>query len=756
MDIEKIISKLTLEEKASLCSGHDFWHTKAVERLDVPAMMMCDGPHGLRKQKGEGDHLGINESIETVCYPSASALAASFDRQVLSDLGTVLGQECQAEDVGMLLGPGVNIKRSPLCGRNFEYFSEDPYLAGELAVSYVRSLQEQGVSACVKHFAANNQETRRMSGSSNVDERTLHEIYLPAFEKVVKEGGVRAVMCAYNAINGTFCAENRELLTDILRKKWNYQGMVVTDWGAVKNRVKGLLAGLDLEMPGGPGAQDAKIVEAIRSGKLDEAVLDEAVRNVLKLVSNYMESRKPETVINRDACSALSYRIAEQCAVLLKNEGTLPLAKSDKVVFIGEFARSPRYQGAGSSHINVKRPVGAVEAAGAMGLTVEYLEGYRVHEDGETNALIAQAVEAAKNAGTAVVFAGLPDSFESEGSDRDTMSMPETQSRLIEAVAAVQPNTVVVLHGGSCMELPWLGKVSAVLLVHLGGQMVGKATVRLLYGEANPSGKLAETWPVKLEDNPSYLNFPGEEGVVEYRESVFVGYRYYDKKRMEVQFPFGHGLSYTAFAYSDLKLDKVDMDDTDTLTVSCAITNIGNCVGSEVVQLYVRDIASTAIRPVRELNGFEKVSLQPGETKNVTFALSKRAFASYDVTLHDWYVETGAFAVEIGASSRDIRLTGEVMVRGTVEKPIHYTRESTVGDLLRSAKGRTFMQQMMGQLHSGEEASVAEADNIKNMGEGSEKMVQNMMMEMPLQSIVTFGRMTAEQLDGLLSILNGR
>lgn len=754
MDINGIISQLTLEEKAGLCSGYDFWHTKAVERLGIPAMMMCDGPHGLRKQKGEGDHLGINESIETVCYPSASALASSFDRQVLADLGTVLGRECQAEDVGMLLGPGVNIKRSPLCGRNFEYFSEDPYLAGELGAAYVRSLQAQGVSACVKHFAANNQETRRMSGTSNMDERTLHELYLPAFETVVKKGGTRAVMCAYNGVNGTFCAENKSLLTDILRRDWGYQGMVVTDWGAVKDRVKGLLAGLDLEMPGGPGVQDAKIVEAVQNGSLDEAVLDEAVRNVLKLVSDYMEARKPDVVIDRDANARLSSEMAEQCAVLLKNQGTLPLAKTDKVAFIGEFARTPRYQGAGSSHINVKHPLGAVEAAKTMGLAVDFAEGFRTHEDAQTDELIAQAVETAQHAGTAVIFAGLPDSFESEGFDRDTMSMPANQNALIEAVAAVQPNTVVVLHGGSCMELPWLDKVSAILLVHLGGQRVGEAAVRLLYGEANPSGKLAETWPLKLSDNPSHLNFPGEEGVVEYREGIFVGYRYYDKKQMDVLFPFGHGLSYTSFTYSDLRLDWEQMDDTDTLIMSCSVTNTGSRVGSEAVQLYVRDMQSTAIRPVRELKGFEKVSLQPGETKTVHFTLTKRAFASYDTALHDWYVESGSFAIEIGASSRDIRLSGEIMIRGTVEKPIRYTRESTVGDLLKSVKGRAFMEKMMVQLHGSEESKAAEMENLKNMGEGSEKMTQNMMFEMPLQSIVTFGRMTNEQLDGLLTMLN--
>lgn len=748
MDIEKIISEMTLEEKAGLCSGRDFWHTKAVERLGIPSVMMCDGPHGLRKQKGEGDHLGINESIQTVCYPTASALASSFDRDVLSRLGHALGQECQAEDVGMLLGPGLNMKRSPLCGRNFEYFSEDPFLSGELAAAYIKSLQSEGVAACVKHFAANNQETRRMSGSSQVDERTLHEIYLPAFETAVKEGKTRGVMCAYNAVNDTFCAENRELLTGILREKWGYNGMVVTDWGAVKDRVKGLLAGLDLEMPGGPGVQDAKIVEAVKSGKLNECVLDEAVRNVLQFVKDYVQQRKPGTEIDRAELSEKSGELAAECAVLLKNDGVLPLKKGDKVAFIGELAKSPRYQGAGSSHINVPHPVGAVETMPEAA----YAQGYDVHKTETDEAMLDQAVTLARNVEMAVIFAGQPDAFETEGADRETMTLPENQNALIEAVTAVQPNTVVVLHGGAPMILPWLDQVRAVLMMYLAGERSGEAAVQLLYGEKNPSGKLAETWALRIEDNPSYLNFPGWDGVVEYREGIYIGYRYYDKKKLSVQFPFGHGLSYTDFTYSDMLLDKTEIADTDTLTVRCKIRNTGCCAGAEAVQLYIRDVQSTAPRPVRELKGFEKIFLQPGEEKTVLFTLDKRSFAYYEPKLHDWFVESGEFAVEIGASSRDTRLTATVTVNGTMELPLRYTRESTVGDLLKTAKGRTIMQQLMGGRKDA--VSEAEADNLKNMGEGSDRMVQTMMMEMPLGSIVTFGRMTSEQLDGLLMSLN--
>ena len=752
MDIKKIISEMTLEEKASLCSGRDFWHTKAVERLGVPDMMMCDGPHGLRKQVGEGDHLGINESIETVCYPTASALASSFDREVLTELGEALGEECQVEDVGMLLGPGLNMKRSPLCGRNFEYFSEDPYLAGEVGAAYVQGLQSKGVAACAKHFAANNQETRRMSGTSNMDERTLREIYLPAFEAVVKKGKTRGIMCAYNGINGIFCAENKKLLTDILRDEWGYDGMVVTDWGAVKDRVKGIEAGLDLEMPGGAGVQDQAIVDAVKNGTLDEAKLDQAVENVLRLVSDYMEQRKPETTADREKYAQISRRLEEQCAVLLKNDGILPLAKEKNVLFIGEFAEKPRYQGGGSSHINVPHVTGAFTCAEEAGCPVSFEMGYLVHEDESREELMKKAVERAKEADAAVIFAGLPDAYESEGGDREHMNIPETQNELIRAVAAVQPNTIVVLHGGSSMVLPWFDKVSAVLHMHLGGQETGAAAVNLLYGDVNPSGKLAETWPLRLEDNPSYLNFPGEDGVVEYREGIYIGYRYYDKKKMDVRFPFGYGLSYTTFEYSDIKADKAAMQDTDTLTVSVRVKNTGSRKGKEAVQLYVRDEESTVGRPVRELKGFCKVELEPGEEKEVTFTLDKRAFAYYEPKIQDWFVESGVFHIEIGSSSRDIRAELPVEVTGTKEIPITFTYTSTVGELMKTEKGRAFMQKMMGA--SADRQAKVEDENLRHMGEGSEKIAQSMMVEMPLRSIVSFGRMTWEQLDALIAMLN--
>lgn len=747
-EVKDMLEKMTLDEKAKFVSGADFWHTRELANLELPRVMMCDGPHGLRKQNGEGDHLGINKSIETVCYPTASALAASFSIEVLEKLGKMLGDECQAENVGMLLGPGLNMKRSPLCGRNFEYFSEDPYLAGKLAVAYIRALQGKGIAACAKHFAANNQETHRMSGSSQVDERTLHEIYFPAFEMAVKEGKTRSIMCAYNGINGTFCSENKWLLHDILRKEWGFDGFVVTDWGAEKDTVKGIAAGLNLFMPGGYDTKSAAILTAIEKGELKESELDEAVAGLLKFACDYKELHRSDAVIDRNECAKLSRQLSAECAVLLKNESILPIAKTERVTFIGEFAKSPRYQGSGSSFINVPHVSSAVEAAAESGIKVSYAQGYQKKDTQDDAALLQEAVEAARNAEIAVIFAGLTNESETEGVDRTNLDMPKNQNALIEAVAAVQPNTVVVLHGGAPMCLPWLDKVKAVLCMYLGGQEVGHVAVELLYGEQNPSGKLAETWPLKLEDNPSYLNFPGKDGIVEYHEGIYIGYRYYDKKKMDVLFPFGHGLSYTNFAYSDLKLDKETLTDEEILTVTCKVRNIGSRAGKEAVQLYVRDAESSVGRPVRELKGFAKVELEAGEEKEVVFTLDKRSFAYYETKIHDWFVESGKFIVEIGASSRDIRLTASVDVMGTVELPFHYTMLSPMGSLKKTAKGRAFMEQMA------KNASDMPQMNPDALGEGSAKMVESMMEEMPLATLMNFGGLSMEQLEGIVQMLN--
>lgn len=805
LDVEKILQEMTLEEKAQMCSGRDFWHSQDVERLGVPSMMMCDGPNGLRKQKGQGDHLGINESIETVCYPTSSALACSFDRVLLRKLGESLGDECQSEQVAMLLGPGVNMKRSPLCGRNFEYFSEDPYLAGELATAYVKGLQSKGVAACVKHFAANNQETRRMSGSSDMSERTLHEIYLPAFEKVVKEGKVRSVMCAYNAVNGTFCSENKELLTDILRYKWDFTGFVVTDWGATKDRIKGLNAGVDLEMPGGTEESTKEIIKAVQEGTLSEEALDQAVRNVLKFISEAMKNQKAAGAFDRDEAHGRSGIFARESAVLLKNEGVLPLENGENTVFIGEFAGNPRYQGAGSSHINVKHTVSAMECVEEKNVT--YVKGYDadwiddclkagstsgtecIGDKGDAGIIRAQrlleeAVKAAAAADSAVIFVGLPEAFETEGCDRDDMKLPENQNRLIHEVAKVQKNTIVVLHGGSPVELPWIDEVQAVLCMYLGGDYVGDATVDLLYGNANPSGKLAETWPLKLEDNPSYLNFPGEDGVVKYQEGIFIGYRYYDKKKMDVLFPFGHGLSYTEFKYSDLKIESMKSEsntvetkavsvagekekecaavginadkitDQDKVIVTCKVKNVGRCAGKEVVQLYISKPDSEVMRPIRELKNFQKVSLKPGEEKEVEFILDGRAFAYYEEKIHDWYVESGNFVIEIGSSSRNIRLNDTVSIEGTKEIPVIYTENSTIKDLLKTKRGQALFAQLMNGMGSQSDREAVNKD-MENLGAGSKRMMEASMLGMPLGAFITYGRMSREALGGFIRRLNG-
>lgn len=748
-DVEEVLGKMTPEEKAQMCSGRDFWYTQDNERLGISAVMMCDGPNGLRKQVGEGDHLGINTSIETVCYPTSSAFAASFDRELLEELGDLLGQECQSEHVAMLLGPGVNMKRSPLCGRNFEYFSEDPYLAGKLAASYVKGLQGQGVAACVKHFAANNQETRRMSGSSQVEERPFRELYLPAFEAAVKEGGAKSIMCAYNAVNGVFCSENGELLNDILRKEWGFDGFVVTDWGATKRRPQGISAGVDLEMPGSREGKTEAILKALEDGTLKEEELDQAVRNILRFVRTALENQRENVTFDRTMAREKAERFAGECAVLLKNEGVLPLRKESRLAFIGAFAEKPRYQGAGSSHINERHPDAALECV--EGVQVSYAKGYELSTEQTDEALLREAVETAKAAEAAIIFAGLPESFETEGCDREHMRMPENQNELIREIAKVQKDTVVVLHGGAPVELPWYDQVAGVLLVHLGGSAVGRATVKLLLGEINPSGKLAETWPLKLEDNPSWLNFPGENGRVFYRENLFMGYRYYDKKKMPVRFPFGYGLSYTTFAYSGLRLDRELVRKGEALKVSCRVRNTGSRFGKEVLQLYVSARDSKVMRPERELKGFVKVALAPGEEKEVCFELDERAFSYYEERIHGWFEESGSYEIAVGTSSREILLAGTVQVDSPDEIPVAYTRTSTIGDLLATKKGQAVFAELMKM--SGNSEAKKQAQMSQDMGEGTDKMMQAMMLEMPLGALVSFGRMTQEQLEGLIASL---
>lgn len=749
MNVKDIVRKMTLEEKAGLCSGADFWRTKEVERLEVPQMMVSDGPHGLRKQEETADHLGLDESVKAVCFPAGCATAASFDRKLLRTLGETLGKECQAEGIGVLLGPAVNIKRSPLCGRNFEYFSEDPYLAGQMASSYIKGVQSKGVGTSIKHFLANNQEHRRMSSSSEVDERTLREIYLPAFEEAVKKAKPWTVMCSYNRINGVYAAQNKKYLTDVLRGEWGFDGFVVSDWGAVNDRVADLEAGLELEMPSSFGINDKKIVEAVENGELSEEVLNKAVERILSIVDRSVENRKEGASYDKEEDHRLARRIAAESMVLLKNDGVLPLRKGARIAFIGEFAEKPRFQGGGSSHINTFKTESAWEMADRS--HVIYAQGYSTKENKLDDTLLSEAIRAAALAETAVVFAGLPDAFESEGFDRTHMRLPEYQNELIEAVCNANPNTVVVLHNGSPVEMPWIHKVKGVLETYLGGQAVGGAVVDVLYGDVNPSGRLPETFPLKLEDNPSYIFYIGEGDKVEYREGVFVGYRYYDKKKMEVLFPFGHGLSYTSFQFSNLKLSKKKMEDMEELQATVEVKNTGRCAGKEVVQLYVAAPEDgDVIRPVREFKGFEKVELAPGERKTVSFRLGKRAFAYYDAEISDFRVPTGDYRIEIGRSSRDICLSEEVTVTDTSGKRQPITMDTTLGDILKLSGAKEIVEKMIKRM------GIADSGNDGNLGEGTADMAAAMQRYMPLRSALSFsgGQVTLEQVEEILERLN--
>lgn len=703
INIDKLISEMTLEEKASLCSAADAWHTKRIDRLNLPSAMVSDGPHGLRKEDDSPAHFGLLDSIEAICFPTASALACSFDRELIENVGNALGKECQSEDISVLLGPGINMKRSPLCGRNFEYFSEDPYLAGEMGAAFVNGVQKNDIGTSLKHFAANNQEWRRMSISAEIDERTLNEIYLTAFEKVVKQAQPWTIMCSYNQINGEYSCENKMLLTDTLRDKWGFKGLVMTDWGAMNDRVKALKAGLDLEMPSSHGETDKLIVKAVNNGSLDMETLDTAVRRILTLVDKSLISKDKHSGFKYDMewHHAIAKETAENCAVLLKNNGALPLSKNQKIAFIGEFADKPRIQGGGSSHINCHKIDSALNSAKQFA-DVTYAKGYNTDNDITDEALLNEAVNAAKNADIAVIFAGLPDAFENEGFDRKHIDMPKCQNELIAEICKVQKNVVVVLHNGSSITMPWLDKVNAVLEMYLAGEASGAAAVNLLFGVANPSGKLAESFPLRIEDTPAYLNFPGNRDKVNYNEGIFIGYRYYDKKKMDILFPFGYGLSYTKFRYDNMKINgksasenDFSFKDNDNVTVSVDITNIGEVEGAEIVQLYIENHIDEDNRPVKELRNFAKVKLAPGETKTVKFTLGFRAWAYYNETIHDWYAPSGDYKILIGASSRDIKEAKKVSVLSTVTIPFVVNKAATCEDVERFAKNKAPLDDML-------------------------------------------------------------
>ena len=754
--VKELIAQMTLEEKASLLSGADFWHTRSVERLGIKGVMVSDGPHGLRKQDEAADHLGVNDSIKAVCMPAACASTASFDRDIVRKMGETIGNQCQHERVAINLGPAINIKRSPLCGRNFEYMSEDPYLAGEMAVSLIQGTQSRNIGVSVKHFAANDQEHRRMSSDSVVDERALREIYLPAFEAAAKRGKAWTFMCSYNKLNGEYASQHKWLLTDLLRGEWGFDGYVMSDWGAVSDRVKGVEAGLDLEMPGSDGINDAEVVKAVKEGRLDEKYIDICVERLLRIHQRYLDNAKPDTPWNMEADHDLAGKMAADCMVLLKNEdGILPLKKGEKVAIIGEFAAKPRFQGGGSSHINSFKVTSLLEAIGNDPM-VKYAQGYRIKSDDTDERLLEEALEVAETADKVVIVAGLPDSYESEGYDRTHMRIPPNQNALISKVATVNANTVVLLYNGSPVEMPWVGEVKGLIEGYLGGQNVGTANRAVLWGNVNPSARLPETMPVKLEDTPCYLSYGGEGNTAIYQEGIFVGYRYYTKKRMQVLFPFGYGLSYTTFAYSNLKLSAEKILDTDTLQVSVDVTNTGSMAGKEVVQLYVADRESEVFRPVRELKGFDKVELAPGETKTVTFTLDKRSFPYWNTQIHDWHVETGVFDIQIAKNADEVVLSAPVTVDSTVELPMHFDENSIIMDIAKKPKAAAIIDQMakaaMGGLAGEDKPEQSEAAS-EAIGD---EMGQAMMNYMPLRSLISFsgGKVTHEMLAGLLQQMN--
>ncbi|HJQ02315.1 MAG TPA: glycoside hydrolase family 3 C-terminal domain-containing protein [Jatrophihabitans sp.] len=679
LDTVALLTELTLAEKAALCTGADFWNSSEVRRDDtvlVPAVMLTDGPHGVRKQAEDADHVDLEGSVPATCFPTAAALGSSWDPELVERVGVALGEEARAERVGVLLGPGVNIKRSPLCGRNFEYFSEDPLISGVLGAALIRGIQSQGVAGSVKHFAVNNQETDRMRVSAEVDPRALREIYLPAFERIITEADPWTVMCSYNRINGVYASEHHWLLSELLRDEWGYAGLVMSDWGAVRDRVASLAAGLDLQMPGGGSRPVDAVIEAVESGRLDPAVLDRSVGRLLELLNRVLPAVTQGGDYDVAAHHRLAREVAADCAVLLKNDGALlPLDpdSAGSIAVIGELARTPRYQGAGSSLVSPTRldtALAEIERTVGASNTVTFVAGYPIDETGDAEALLAEAVVAAQGADTVLLFVGLPPIAEAEGFDRSHIDLPADQLALIDAVAAYNDRVVVVLSNGSAVAVDaWQHQVPAVLEGWLLGQAGGGAIADLLFGLAVPSGRLTETIPRRLADTPSYLNFPGEQGSVRYGESLFVGYRYYDAKQLSVSYPFGHGLSYTSFSYRDLRTVVSGSGDELAVDVTVTVSNTGQWNGKEVVQVYVGQPGSYLQRPPRELKGFAKVALAAGESTDVMIRLTARDFSYFHPGKNRWVLEAGGFTIAVGASSRDLRLQADLTLDGEFVGP---------------------------------------------------------------------------------------
>lgn len=672
MKYSEIINKMSLEEKAMLCVGADYWNSKEFKKYGIPKITMSDGPHGLRVQKAAKDNLGINESEISVCFPAGATIANSWDRKIAYLLGETLGKEARAENISIVLGPAINIKRSPLCGRNFEYFSEDPYLTGILGGEYVKGLQSQNVGACVKHFAVNNQENRRRTIDVIIDERNLREIYLKAFEMIIKNSKPWSIMSAYNKVNGEYCSENSHLLKEILRKEWDFQGIVISDWGAENDRVKGIENEHELEMPGGRGNGIEQIIEAVKIGKIPENKLNNIIDRIIDLAKRCNNNQKQETY-DKEKHHNIAQKIAEESIVLLKNDDNILPLKNRKIALIGDMAKNPRYQGAGSSTINPYKIENAYNNLKENNIIFEYAKGYEKIESENDEALRKEAIEIAKKNEIVIIFAGLTENFESEGIDRKNLNIPQNQNKLIEEICKVNKNVIIVLSNGSPILMPWKDKVKAIITGYLGGEAGAKAMINCILGKINPSGKLAETYPKKIEDTPCFENYPGTELTVEYKESIYVGYRFYDTTNIDVLFPFGYGLSYTTFTYSNLKINQKK----DKIIVTFKIKNTGNFKGKEIAQLYISQENPKTFKSKKELKGFEKIELEAGEEKEISITLNNDSFEYYNPEIKRWAIEEGTYKILIGKSSRNIELEDKIFIKSNdknIEKeyPIKY------------------------------------------------------------------------------------
>lgn len=656
MDNKKLLKEMTLEEKASLCVGKDYWNTNEIRRLNINSIKMSDGPHGLRVQKKGNDNLGINASEKAICFPSGSTLANTWDKRLAYKMGKSLGEEANSEGVNILLGPAVNIKRSPLCGRNFEYFSEDPVLSGKLGAAYVRGLQKMKVGACVKHYAVNNQENRRRTINAVVDERTLREIYLKAFEIIIKEAKPWAIMSAYNKVNGEYCSDNKKLL-DILRKELKFNGIIITDWGAEDDRVAGILAGTNLEMPGGTMDNVLKIINAVEQGKIPDDHLNKIVNEIINIS---FKTNKEVKSYDKEKHHEIALKIAENAIVLLKNEEKVLPIKSKEILIIGDMAKYPRYQGAGSSTINSYKIENAYEALKSQNVRVEYEKGYnRIEKDEDDEILLNQAIEKASKSKEVVLFVGLTENYESEGVDRNNIDLPKNQTRLINEICKVNKKVIIVLSNGAPISMPWGNNVKAIVTGYLAGEAGGRAIANCLLGKINPCGKLAETYPIKIEDTPCYKNFPGTEVSVEYKEGIYVGYRYYDTAQKDVLFPFGYGLSYTRFEYKELKIKQ----EKNKVYIRFKIKNVGDMKGKEIAQIYISQENSKTYKPAKELKAFCKIEIKPNEEKEINVILNKKDFTYYNSETKKWEIEHGKYKILVGSSSRDIKLQTEIEIK---------------------------------------------------------------------------------------------